>query len=212
MSASRFDGKGNLPKVLNLKVVNKYDNEIYFKIKDNTSLQKLMNAYCNHCGISPHSVHFTFNENILLGNETAFSLNMHDKDIILVHDNNIDNNDNSLIESNIENSNDNSNNNNNNNNNSSSINTLQKDEFTKNEIIFITHLMVYKEEMLLNMEKEDYFNEKMNIIVNEYINKCFYKNNNNTIKIVTELIEAIKNCKTLNELLELKKNFISFSN
>ena len=41
---------------LNLKVVTQDGNEIFFKCKMTTPLQKLMNAFCNRQGVAPNSV------------------------------------------------------------------------------------------------------------------------------------------------------------
>ena len=51
-----------------LKVVTQDGNEIYFKCKQTTPLQKLMHAFCNRQGVSTNSVRFLFDGNRI--NET----------------------------------------------------------------------------------------------------------------------------------------------
>ena len=53
---------------INLKVVTQDGNEIYFKCKQTTPLQKLMHAFCNRQGVSTNSVRFLFDGNRI--NET----------------------------------------------------------------------------------------------------------------------------------------------
>ena len=53
---------------INLKVVTQDGNEIYFKCKQTTPLQKLMHAFCNRQGVSMNSVRFLFDGNRI--NET----------------------------------------------------------------------------------------------------------------------------------------------
>ena len=53
---------------INLKVVTQDGNEIYFKCKQTTPLQKLMQAFCNRQGVSTNSVRFLFDGNRI--NET----------------------------------------------------------------------------------------------------------------------------------------------
>ena len=53
---------------INLKVVTQDGNEIYFKCKQTTPLQKLMHAFCNRQGVTMGSVRFLFDGNRI--NET----------------------------------------------------------------------------------------------------------------------------------------------
>ena len=53
---------------INLKVVTQDGNEIYFKCKQTTPLNKLMDAFCNRQGVSSNSVRFLFDGNRI--NET----------------------------------------------------------------------------------------------------------------------------------------------
>ena len=68
---------------INLKVVNLADgNEIYFKCKQTTPLQKLMHAFCNRQGVSIYSVRFMFNDHRIKERDTPQQLDMEDGDII----------------------------------------------------------------------------------------------------------------------------------
>ena len=67
---------------INLKVVTQDGNEIYFKCKQTTPLQKLMHAYCNRQGIAPNKIRFLFDGNCINETETPQQLEMVDDDII----------------------------------------------------------------------------------------------------------------------------------
>ena len=70
------------PDQINLKVVTQDDNEIYFKCKQTTPLQKLMHAFCNRQGVSIYSVRFMFNDHRIKERDTPQQLDMEDGDII----------------------------------------------------------------------------------------------------------------------------------
>ena len=72
------------PDQINLKVVTQDDNEIYFKCKQTTPLQKLMHAFCNRQGVSTNSVVFCFNGNRINETQTPQQLDMEDGDRIHV--------------------------------------------------------------------------------------------------------------------------------
>lgn len=55
---------------ITLRVVAQDGTEIYFKIKQNTPLRKLMGAYCNKLGKDPNSVRFMFNGQRILDEQT----------------------------------------------------------------------------------------------------------------------------------------------
>ena len=71
---------------INLKVVTQDGNEVYFKCKMTTPLQKLMNAFCQRQGVNAQSVRFFFNGQCLsrLRERTPMNLAMKDGDIIRV--------------------------------------------------------------------------------------------------------------------------------
>jgi len=67
---------------LNLKVVTQDGNEIFFKCKMTTPLQKLMQAFCNRQGVALNSVRFLFDGQRLSANQTPQELEMEDGDVI----------------------------------------------------------------------------------------------------------------------------------
>merc|ERR1712230_258322 len=67
---------------INLKVVTQDGNEIYFKCKQTTPLQKLMHAFCNRQGVSMNSVRFLFDGNRINETQTPSQLDMEDGDVI----------------------------------------------------------------------------------------------------------------------------------
>src|SRR6185436_17169859 len=64
-STAMTDSPGHAPmdapptEHLNIKVTDN-NNEVFFKIKRTTALKKLMDAFCERQGKSPHSVRFLF--------------------------------------------------------------------------------------------------------------------------------------------------------
>ena len=67
---------------MNLKVVFQDGIEVNFKLKQTTPLKKLMDAFCNHQGISTNSVRFLWNGNTIHGAQTPAMLGMEDGDVI----------------------------------------------------------------------------------------------------------------------------------
>ena len=67
---------------MNLKVVFQDGIEVYFKLKQATPLKKLMDAFCNHQGISTNSVRFLYDGNTIHGAQTPAMLGMEDNDVI----------------------------------------------------------------------------------------------------------------------------------
>ena len=67
---------------MELKVVGQDGIEIYFKCKQTTPLKKLMDAFCNHLGISTNSVRFVYDGNTIHGAQTPAMLGMEDGDVI----------------------------------------------------------------------------------------------------------------------------------
>ena len=66
---------------INVKVVNQCGEEVFFKIKKNTPLSKLVNAYCQRQGVNPQGLRFFF-DGQLLGIETPEECGMEDGDVI----------------------------------------------------------------------------------------------------------------------------------
>ena len=67
---------------LNLKVVTQDGNEIFFKCKMTTPLQKLMNAFCYRSGAGRHSVRFLFDGERMEPTDTPLTLGMEDGDVV----------------------------------------------------------------------------------------------------------------------------------
>jgi len=67
---------------LSLKVVTQDGNEIFFKCKQTTPLQKLMTAFCNRQGVATQSVRFLFDGSRINPNQTPQELEMEDGDVI----------------------------------------------------------------------------------------------------------------------------------
>ncbi|XP_073058900.1 small ubiquitin-related modifier 1-like [Primulina eburnea] len=67
---------------INLKVKDQDGNEIYFKIKRNTQLKKLMNIYCEKKLEDPNFFTFLFDGHRIHGEHTPDELKMEDGDEI----------------------------------------------------------------------------------------------------------------------------------
>ncbi|PHH76353.1 hypothetical protein CDD82_4035 [Ophiocordyceps australis] len=69
---------------LNIKVTDS-SNEIFFKIKRSTKLEKLMNAFCERQGKAMASVRFLFDGTRVQPTDTPDALDMADGDTLEVH-------------------------------------------------------------------------------------------------------------------------------
>eukprot|EP00005_Dracoamoeba_jomungandri_P005560 CAMPEP_0174260184 /NCGR_PEP_ID=MMETSP0439-20130205/9174_1 /TAXON_ID=0 /ORGANISM="Stereomyxa ramosa, Strain Chinc5" /LENGTH=97 /DNA_ID=CAMNT_0015344375 /DNA_START=29 /DNA_END=322 /DNA_ORIENTATION=+ len=67
---------------ISLKVVDQESNEVYFKIKKQTQLRKLMDAYCLRQAQNPSAVRFLYDGNRVQPEQTPEELGMEDDDII----------------------------------------------------------------------------------------------------------------------------------
>jgi len=78
------EGKEEKPSTdqLSLKVVTQDGNEIFFKCKMTTPLQKLMTAFCNRQGVGNQSVRFLFDGQRINPSQTPQELEMEDGDVI----------------------------------------------------------------------------------------------------------------------------------
>ncbi|KAF5121131.1 Ubiquitin-like protein SMT3 [Metarhizium anisopliae] len=72
------------PEHLNIKVTDN-NNQMVFKVKRSTKLERLMNAFCDRQGKSPNSVRFLFEGSRVQPTETPDDLEMQDGDTIEVH-------------------------------------------------------------------------------------------------------------------------------
>jgi len=69
---------------LNIKVTDN-NNEVFFKIKRSTKLEKLMTAFCERQGKTPASVRFLFEGQRVQPTDTPDTLEMQDGDTLEVH-------------------------------------------------------------------------------------------------------------------------------
>ncbi|KAI3397469.1 hypothetical protein diail_10681 [Diaporthe ilicicola] len=69
---------------LNIKVTDN-NNEVFFKIKKSTKLEKLMGAFCERQGKTVNSVRFLFEGQRVQPNDTPDTLEMQDGDTLEVH-------------------------------------------------------------------------------------------------------------------------------
>jgi len=69
---------------LNIKVTDG-NNEVFFKIKRSTKLDKLMKAFCERQGKDPKSARFLFEGQKVQAGDTPDTLEMQDGDSIEVH-------------------------------------------------------------------------------------------------------------------------------
>ncbi|KAI0529519.1 small ubiquitin-related modifier 1 isoform X1 [Dendrobium catenatum] len=67
---------------INLKVKGQDGNELFFRIKRNTQLKKLINAYCERQSIGSDSIAFLFDGRRIGGEQTPHELEMEDGDEI----------------------------------------------------------------------------------------------------------------------------------
>ncbi|EXJ71473.1 uncharacterized protein Z519_08154 [Cladophialophora bantiana CBS 173.52] len=69
---------------LNIKVTDG-NNEVFFKIKRSTKLEKLMRAFCERQGKDPKAARFLFDGQKVQAGDTPEQLEMQDGDSIEVH-------------------------------------------------------------------------------------------------------------------------------
>eukprot|EP01089_Gocevia_fonbrunei_P021448 TRINITY_DN834_c0_g1_i3.p1 TRINITY_DN834_c0_g1~~TRINITY_DN834_c0_g1_i3.p1 ORF type:complete len:116 (+),score=25.85 TRINITY_DN834_c0_g1_i3:33-380(+) len=67
---------------ISLKVVSQDGSEVFFKIKRQTHLKKLMEAYCKRQGVDMNSIRFLHDGNRISQEKTPKELDMEDNDII----------------------------------------------------------------------------------------------------------------------------------
>ncbi|KAL9257391.1 Small ubiquitin-related modifier 1-like protein [Drosera capensis] len=75
-------GGGGEAAHINLKVKGQNGNEVFFRIKRNTQLKKLMNAYCDRESQDINAIAFLFDGRRLRGDQTPNDLEMEDGDEI----------------------------------------------------------------------------------------------------------------------------------
>merc|ERR1712088_893535 len=67
---------------VNLKVCGQDGSVVQFKIKRNTQLRKLMNAYCDRQGLDVNQIRFRFDGTPINDTDSPSSLDMEDDDTI----------------------------------------------------------------------------------------------------------------------------------
>ncbi|XP_076958631.1 small ubiquitin-related modifier 1-like [Bidens hawaiensis] len=67
---------------INLKVKSQDGNEVFFRIKRNTQLKKLMNAYCDRQSLQMNAIAFLFDGRRLQAEQTPEQLEMEEGDEI----------------------------------------------------------------------------------------------------------------------------------
>ncbi|XP_025200563.1 small ubiquitin-related modifier 2-like [Melanaphis sacchari] len=72
------------PDHINLKVLGQDNAVVQFKIKKNTQLRKLMNAYCEKTGLVFDTVRFRFDGQAINVTDTPASLDMEEGDTLEV--------------------------------------------------------------------------------------------------------------------------------
>jgi len=70
------------PDHITLKVVDANGAEVFFKIKKQTPLRKMMNAFCERQGVSANSVRFLYDGKRITGDATPQELDMEEGDAI----------------------------------------------------------------------------------------------------------------------------------
>lgn len=76
------EGSSSDSEQLNLKVIGQDGQVVQFKIKRNTPLRKLMNAYCDRARLVASTVRFTFDGCRINETDTPKSMDMEDGDTI----------------------------------------------------------------------------------------------------------------------------------
>jgi len=67
---------------INLRVVDPSGGELFFKIRKDTPLGRLMKAYCERKGFAPGAVRFLYDGNRINDDVTPEKLNMEDNNVI----------------------------------------------------------------------------------------------------------------------------------
>ncbi|KAK6843211.1 hypothetical protein PG990_004866 [Apiospora arundinis] len=83
-AGERPDANAGGAEHLNIKVTDN-NNEVFFKIKRSTKLEKLMNAFCERQGKNMASVRFLFEGQRVQPTDTPDTLEMQDSDTLEVH-------------------------------------------------------------------------------------------------------------------------------
>ena len=76
------EGEAGATEHVNLKVCGQDGSVVQFKIKKNTQLKKLMNAYCDRQGLDINQIRFRFDGTPINETDSPASLDMEDDDTI----------------------------------------------------------------------------------------------------------------------------------
>lgn len=82
MSDEKSDKPETTVEHVNLKVCGQDGSVVQFKIKKNTQLKKLMNAYCDRQGLDAAQIRFRFDGTPIQDTDTPSALDMEDDDTI----------------------------------------------------------------------------------------------------------------------------------
>jgi len=69
-------------RLIQIEVTNPQGRSVYFKIRESTKMERLINTYCSRENINPHNFVFLYQGIKLEPLQTPLTLNMKDKDII----------------------------------------------------------------------------------------------------------------------------------
>ena len=69
-------------EAITIKIVNQAREEMFFKVKKGTKLQKVLDAYSSRVGVSVNHMRFTFDGNKVAGDYTPKMLEMEENDQI----------------------------------------------------------------------------------------------------------------------------------
>ena len=79
---AELEKRRRLGSKINLTIVNMAGDELFFKLRMRTRLDKLLKAYCTRQGVAQNSVRFLFDGNRVSASQTPEELEMEDGDII----------------------------------------------------------------------------------------------------------------------------------
>uniref|UniRef100_A0A0N4ZVE1 Small ubiquitin-related modifier n=1 Tax=Parastrongyloides trichosuri TaxID=131310 RepID=A0A0N4ZVE1_PARTI len=75
----------NDDEFIRLRVMGQASNEVHFKVKKTTTMQKLKKTYADRMGVSPQSLRFLFDGKRIENSDTPKSLEMDQDDVIEVY-------------------------------------------------------------------------------------------------------------------------------
>lgn len=70
------------PQVISIKVRSQHGEEVFFKIKPHTVMEKVIKAFAERIGTDQSSIRLTFDGQRILPTQTAAELELQDNDVI----------------------------------------------------------------------------------------------------------------------------------